>query len=99
MHRVLSSKHFVPSLPHDGTGAFGIHLKITGMCSVLLCLHAEQSVSGCEEGGSQFMQNTENFCMLCFVCSQLDAGQGTQHHDLYLVVSPWGISCFTKSKF
>jgi len=22
------------------------------------------------------MQNTENFCMLCFVCSQTVAGQG-----------------------
>jgi hypothetical protein len=49
MHRALSSKQFVPSLPHDGIGAFGIHLQITGMCSVLLCLHAEQSVSGFEK--------------------------------------------------
>jgi hypothetical protein len=47
------------------------------MCSVLLCLHVDEPVSGCEEGGSQLMQNTENFFMLCFVCSQLGAGQGT----------------------
>ena len=38
---------------------------------MLLCLHVEESVSGFEEGGSLFMQNTENICMLCFVCSQL----------------------------
>jgi hypothetical protein len=43
---------------------------------MLLCLHMEQPVSGSEEGGSQVMRNTENFCMLCFVCSQLGAGQG-----------------------
>jgi hypothetical protein len=29
-----------------------------------------------EEGGSQLMKNTENFFMLCFVCSQLGAVQG-----------------------
>ena len=42
---------------------------------MLLCLHLEQPVSGSEEGGSQVTQNSENFFMLCFVCSQLGAGQ------------------------
>ena len=37
----------------------------------------DEPVSGSEGGGSQLMQNTENFFMLCFVCSQLGAG-----HDL-----------------
>jgi hypothetical protein len=46
------------------------------MCSLLLCLHVDQLASGSEEGGSQVMQNTENFFMLCFVCSQLGAGNG-----------------------
>jgi len=46
------------------------------MCSVLLSLHVDEPVSGSEGGGSQLMQNIENFFMLCFVCSQLDAGQG-----------------------
>jgi hypothetical protein len=50
-----------------------ICFKIIGMCSVLLCLHVDQPASGSEEGGSQLMQNTENFFMLCFVCSQLGA--------------------------
>jgi hypothetical protein len=35
--------------------AFVIYFKITGMCSVLLCLHVEQPVSGFEEGDSQVM--------------------------------------------
>jgi hypothetical protein len=35
-----------------------------------------QSASSSEEGGIQLMQNTENFFMLCLVCSQLGAGQG-----------------------
>jgi hypothetical protein len=56
--------------------AFVIYFKIIGMCSVLLCLHVNEPVSGSEGGGSQLMQNTENFFMLCFVCSQLGAGQG-----------------------
>jgi len=43
---------------------------------MLLCLHVDQPVSGSEEGGSQVMRSTENFFMLCFVCSQLGAGQG-----------------------
>ena len=34
------------------------------------------------EAGTQLMQNTENFIMLCFVCSQLSAGQGNTHHVL-----------------
>jgi hypothetical protein len=54
--------------------AFGIYFKTTGMCSVLLCLHVVQPASGYEGGGSQLMKNTENICMLCFVCSQLGAG-------------------------
>ena len=53
---------------------FGIYCKITGMCSVLLCLHVEQPASGSEEEGSHLMRNTENICILCFVCSQLGAG-------------------------
>jgi hypothetical protein len=40
---------------------FGLYFKITGVCSVLLCLRLEQPLSGSEEGGSQVMQNTENF--------------------------------------
>jgi hypothetical protein len=56
--------------------AFVIYLKITGICSVLLCLHVDQPASGSEEEGSQLMQNTDNFNMLCFVCSQLGAGRG-----------------------
>jgi len=55
--------------------AFVIYFKITGMCSVLLCLHIDQPASGSEDGSSQLMQNTEN--LLCFVCSQLGAGKGT----------------------
>jgi hypothetical protein len=55
--------------------AFVIYFKIKRMCSLLLCLHVDEPVSGSEEGGSQLMQNTENFFMLCFVCSQLGAGQ------------------------
>jgi hypothetical protein len=34
-----------------------------------------------DEGGSQSMQNTENFFMLCFDFSQAGAGQGD--------TSPW----------
>jgi len=56
--------------------AFVVYFKIMGMCSVLLCLHVDEPVSGCEGGGSQLMQNTENFFMLCFVCSQFGAEQG-----------------------
>jgi len=56
--------------------AFVIYFKIIVMCSVLFCLHVDEPVSGSEGGGSQLMQNTENFVMLCFVCSQLGAGQG-----------------------
>jgi len=56
--------------------AFVIYFKIIGMCSVLLCLHVDEPVSGSEGGGSQLMQNTENFFMLCFVYSQLGVGQG-----------------------
>ena len=41
---------------------------------MLVCLHVVQPASGYEEGGSQLMQNTDNICMLCFVCSQLGAG-------------------------
>ena len=57
------------------TGGFGLYFKITGMCSMLLCLHLEQPMSGSEDGDSQVMRNTENFFMLCFVCLQLGAGQ------------------------
>ena len=40
-------------------------------------------MSGSEEGDSPAIQNTDNFFMLCFVCSQLGAGgEGTRHHDL-----------------
>jgi len=54
---------------------FVIYFIIIGMCSVLLCLHVDEPVSGSEGGGSQLMQNTGNFFMLCFVCSQFGAGQ------------------------
>ncbi len=30
----------------------------------MLCLHVQQPASGSEEGGSQFMQNTEKCCVL-----------------------------------
>jgi len=33
-------------------------------------------VAGSEEGDSQVVQNSEDFLMLCCVCSQLGAGQG-----------------------
>ena len=56
--------------------AFVIYFKIIGMSSVLLCLHVDEPVSGSEGGGSQLMQNIENFFMLCFFCPQLGAGQG-----------------------
>ena len=66
---------------------------------MLLCLHLEQPVSGSEEGGSQLMLCTENF-VLCFVCSQLGAGQGNTSPCLGLnVMSPWGIQCCTKVSF
>jgi len=35
--------------------AFVIYFEITVMCSVLLCLHVDQPVSGFEEGGSRVM--------------------------------------------
>jgi hypothetical protein len=60
----------------SGLLAFVIYFKIARICSVLFCLHVDQPASGSEEGGSQLMQNTEDFFMLCFVCSQLGAGQG-----------------------
>ena len=40
------------------------------------CVHVEQPPLGPEQGGSKLEQKTENICMLCFVCSQLRAGQG-----------------------
>ena len=49
------------------TGGFRVYMNITGMCSVLLCLHVEQPVSGSEQGGSHLMQNFQNFFMLCCV--------------------------------
>ena len=39
------------------------------------CAHVEEPLLGYEEGGSKLEQSTENVCMLCFVCSQLRAGQ------------------------
>jgi len=66
----------VPSLQYIGTGGFAVYCKITGMCSVLLCLYMQQPLAGSEEGYSQVMQNTENFFMFCCFCSQLGAGQG-----------------------
>jgi hypothetical protein len=51
------------------------------MCSVLLCLHVEQPVSGFEEGDSQVMWNTENLCCFLFVHSGVQR-KGTQHGDL-----------------
>ena len=32
---------------------------------MLLCLHVEEPVSGFEEGGSLFMQKSENFIVFC----------------------------------
>jgi hypothetical protein len=61
--------------------AFVIYFKITGMCSVLLCLHVDQPASGSEDGGSQLMKNTENLCCILFVHSWVQ-GKGTQLHDL-----------------
>jgi len=52
------------------------------MCSLLLCLHVDQPASGSEEGGSQVMQNTENFFMLCLFVHRWMQGKGTHHHDL-----------------
>jgi hypothetical protein len=66
----------VPSLPYFGTGVLCNLFKIIRMCSVLLCLNVDQPASGSKEGGSQVRQNTENFFMLCLVCSQMGAGQG-----------------------
>ena len=63
------------------TGGFRVYMNITGMCSVLLCLHVEQPVSGSEQGGSQLMQNFQNFLMLCCVYSWVQ-GKGKQHCDL-----------------
>jgi hypothetical protein len=80
--------------------AFVIYFKIIGMCSVLLCLHVEQRVSGSEVEGSQVIQSTENFFMLCFVSSQLGAGQGnTSPWREPKVMCLWCVRCFTKSKF
>ena len=46
------------------------------------------------------MQNTENFFILCFVCSQLGAGHGETSPWLGSnVMSPWGIRCCTKVSF
>jgi hypothetical protein len=56
--------------------AFRIDFKIIGLYSVLLYLHVDEPASGSGEGGSQLMQNIENFFMLFFFCSQLGAGQG-----------------------
>jgi len=90
-------------IPHFSTGDFDIYFKITGMCSLLLCLHLEQPVSGSEGGGgggSQVMQNTGNFFMLCLVCSQLGAGHGNTSPWLGSnVMSAWGIRCCTKVSF
>jgi hypothetical protein len=60
------------------------------MCSMLLRLRLEQPVTGSEEGSSQVMQNTENFFISCFICSQF--GEGEQiAMTRSNVVSPWGI--------
>ena len=70
------------------------------MCSVLLCLHLQQPVSGSEEGGIQVMRYTDNFFMLCFVCLQLVAEQGNTSPWLgSIAMSPWVIRCCTKVSF
>ena len=77
-----------------------ICFKIIGTCSLLLCLHVDQPASSCEEGGRQVMQNTENFFILCFVCSQLGAVHGKTSPWLESnVMSPWGIGCCTRVSF
>ena len=89
-----------PPLPYCSTGGFGLYFKITGGCSMLLCLCLEQPVSGLEEGGSQVMWNTENVFISCFVCSQLGAGQGNTSPWLRAnVISPGGIRYPTKVSF
>jgi hypothetical protein len=75
MHGALTSYYFVPSLSNCSTGGLDLYFKITGMCSMLLCLHVEQPVSGSEEEGSQVMQNTESFFILCFVLLQFGAAR------------------------
>ena len=82
MHGDLTSWYFVPSLPYLSTGGFGLYFKVTGMCSVLLCLHLEQPVSGSEEGGSQMMRYTEHFFRLCLFFDSWVQGTGTHRHDL-----------------
>jgi hypothetical protein len=53
-----------------------------------------------EAGGSQVMWNSENFFILCFVCSQLGAGQGNTSPWLWSnVMSLWSISYPTKVSF
>ena len=58
-------------------------------------------MSGSEGGGgSQLMRNTENFFMLCLVCSQLGAGHVNTAPRLGSnVMSLWGIRCCTKVSF
>ena len=53
-----------------------------------------------EGGDSQLIRNTENFFMLCLVCSQLGAGHANMASQLGSNVVPlWGIRCCTKVSF
>jgi hypothetical protein len=45
--------------------AFVIYFEITGMCSVLLCLHVDEPVSGYDEGGSQVMGILKIYVVVC----------------------------------
>jgi len=73
--------------------AFVTYFKITVTCSVLLCLHVDQPASGSEEGEQSGDTKYWKF-MLCYVCSQLGAGQGNTSPWLGSnVMSPWGIRC------
>jgi hypothetical protein len=90
----------VPSLPYFGTG--GLCNSFQNYRNVFNAAVPPSGTAcvGSEEGGSQVMRSTENFFMLCFVCSQLGSGQGNTSPCLGSnVMSPWGIQCCTKVSF
>ena len=66
----------MPSIPYFSTGGFGLYFKIIRDVVSAVMPPSGAAVSYSEEGGSQVMRNTESFFMLCFVFSQLAAGQG-----------------------
>ena len=57
-------------------------------------------MSGSEEGGSQVMQNTENFFMLCFVCVTVGC-RAKEHITMTLIKCDvsMGHQMLYKSKF